>query len=469
MINQKIQDAINNQINNSRILIVEDEAIIALDIESVLHSHGYSNTQIVSSGERCIEEIMENNADLVLMDISLDGDLNGIDTAGIIKERYSTPVIFLTAYSEKIVLQKVKEVSPYGYLIKPINARELYAIVETSLHRNSLDIKVRESELKFRTLFEQSRDAIYICDNKGVIKDINQAMVDLLDYSFEEANGMNISKVFVSQEDVDNIVSGLLINSFVEDYEASLMSKTGKRIDCSISLAVMKGLNGEHQDYQGIIRDITEQKQIQKMIMESVEKERQRIGRDLHDGLGQIITGTGFLCELLIKKLTERDIPELSNAQEIYKLLKEAKDHTRNIARGISPMNIREDGLSLSIKQLCLNMEQLFGISCSLSCDEQIIIEDDMTATHLYYIIMEAANNSLRHGKAENINIEIKMDRNRIIVRVKDDGTGMDENDQNRNEGMGFHIMKYRAGLIGATLNIGRADTGGTLVSCMLK
>jgi len=454
---------------DSKILIVEDEVIIALYIQNVLHKNGYPDTNLVSSGQACLDELKKQRVDLILMDISLDGDMDGVETAEIINKSYDIPIIFLTAYSDNDILQKAKLINPYGYIIKPINAKELYAMVETSMYKHKMDNRLKESEQKFRTLFEQSKDAIILCDRKGLIQTINPSMILMLGYSIEEAEGMHIGEIFADREDLDEILSALFEKGFINDYEGRLRRKDDRAVDCSVTVTALRDEENEIKGYQGIIRDIAERKEMELKIMDSVDRERQRIGRDLHDGLGQILTGTGFLCELLIKKLAGQNIGEEANAREIYRLLNEAKEQTRNIARGLSPVNLGEGGFIVSVQQLCLNIEQLFNIRCSLDYDDDFTIKDENKGVNLYYIIMEALNNAVRHGNARNISVEIRMGEDRTILTVADDGSGLAGTRKSGGNGLGFHIMKYRAGLIGATLNIERGSSRGTLVSCVLK
>ncbi len=464
---------INNttlEAGNSRILLVEDEIIIALYIQNVLTKYGYQKTSIVSNGSDCLKLLKEDEYDLIIMDISIEGDMDGVETASIVNENYDIPLIFLTAYSDSDVLHKAKQANPYGYIIKPINAKELYAMVEMSIYKHRVDIQLKDRELKFRTLFEQSRDGIVLCDRQGVIQDVNISVIELLGTERDELLGVSVDAVFLDEDDVGVIFNSLLQSGYINDYEARMQRKDGTTVECSVTVTVLKNEKGEISGYQGIFRDISERKMVEKKIMDSVDKERQRIGRDLHDGLGQILTGTGFMCELLIKKLLEKEIPEAENAEEIFRLLNDAKEQARSIARGLSPINIGEEGgFGLSLEQLCINYEKLFNISCDLNCEDQFLPSDDLQALNLYYIIMEAANNAVRHGRASRILIEIKKVDGRFSIQIIDNGIGIKKENLQKNSGLGIHTMRYRAGIIGAAIDIASEDSSGTAVTCILK
>ncbi|HQO39278.1 MAG TPA: response regulator, partial [Spirochaetota bacterium] len=141
-----------------RILIVEDQLIIGLDLRLMLESLGYQITGIVGSGEECIEAVRREKPDLVLMDIMLSGEIDGIFTAELINREFDVPIIYLTAHSDENSLVRANLTEPYGYIVKPIDEKYLYSAIEIALHRFKLDRELKKSEIKYRTLFEQSLD-----------------------------------------------------------------------------------------------------------------------------------------------------------------------------------------------------------------------------------------------------------------------------------------------------------------------
>jgi len=136
-----------------RIIIVEDEGIVALQIKTSLEQRGYAVAGIFASGEEVLANINAASADLVLMDMKLQGDLDGIQAADLLHTQYALPVIFLTAHSEEDMIERAKKVEPYGYILKPFNAQELYIAVEVALHKHKID---REKE----KLTKELRDAL---------------------------------------------------------------------------------------------------------------------------------------------------------------------------------------------------------------------------------------------------------------------------------------------------------------------
>jgi len=248
---------------NAKILIVEDEIIIALNIESILKKLGYSVMGIVSSGKDCLKAISHSHPELILMDIILEGDMDGIELAGRVREKDDIPIIFLTAYSDRSSLQKAKQTEPYGYIVKPVNEKDLYTTIETALYRNRVDRKLRESESKYRALFEQSRDAIYLRTPEGVITHVNQALLDLFGYDQESVIGCNINN-FIHTELINQISMNLHIDGFVHNQETVIYNKNSSPMDCLITVTRLSDDHGNVTAYQGIIRDITDSRRSQK-------------------------------------------------------------------------------------------------------------------------------------------------------------------------------------------------------------
>jgi len=137
------------------IFIVEDEAIVADDLRETLISLGYTVAGTAKSGEIALEKVKDLRPDLVLMDIHLAGKIDGVETAGKIHELYEIPVIYLTAYSDKALLDRAKVTEPYGYVIKPYDERELHSVIEMTLYKHSMDDKLKESEDRLRKLNDE--------------------------------------------------------------------------------------------------------------------------------------------------------------------------------------------------------------------------------------------------------------------------------------------------------------------------
>jgi two-component system CheB/CheR fusion protein len=164
-------------------------------------------------------------------------------------------------------------------------------------------------------------------------------------------------------------------------------------------------------------------------------------------------------------RLAEQNRAEAGDAAKIVKLVNEAIHKTRELARGLLPVFSDPEGLMSALQLWAAEVEDLFGVSCRFECERPVLIRDDTAATHLYHIAQEAANNAIKHGNARNILIRLTAEQGRGTLAISDDGKGIVVNPAGT-QGMGLHIMNYRAGMIGGTLEV-RPDTPqGTIVTC---
>ena len=214
------------------------------------------------------------------------------------------------------------------------------------------------------------------------------------------------------------------------------------------------------------IRDITERKHLEKTILEISAREQRRIGQDLHDGLGQHLTGIAFMSKVQEQRLAEKGWPEAGEAAKIVNLVNDAIHKTRELARGLLPVLSDEQGLMSALQQWAGEVEDLFGVRCRFQCFTPVLIHDDTVATHLYYIAREAVNNAIKHGNARQIVIRLAADEHQGALTIQDDGCGIGSFASDH-KGMGLHLMNYRARVVGGSLEVQRVPSGGTVVACV--
>jgi len=205
--------------------------------------------------------------------------------------------------------------------------------------------------------------------------------------------------------------------------------------------------------------------QLEEEIISISEREQQRIGRDLHDGVCQYLAAIGFSASMLKQEL-EREAHNLSKpAGEIADLLQNAAVLTRNLARGLSPVDRDEGGLESALDELASSTSKIAGIPCSFICPEPVPIRDNTQAVHLFRIAQEALSNALKHGHAKSVVIALESADEACSLRVSDDGVGFVHSNGERN-GMGLSIMRYRASMIAGRLEIQSNSPSGTVVIC---
>src|SRR5262245_13034637 len=214
-----------------------------------------------------------------------------------------------------------------------------------------------------------------------------------------------------------------------------------------------------------IVREVTERKRLEKDILEISDREQQRIGQDLHDSLGQNLTGVAFLTRALQERLAKQSLPEAIAAAKVAQLVTQALAQARDLARGLYPVELESDGLAGALRELSVNMEELFHVRCEFHCEPSVTVRNHVAATHLYRICQEAIHNAIKHGKAQHVEIRLTINAERAILSVQDDGIAFTTKPE-RKPGLGLRIMHFRANKIGASLTIELDATGGTLVTC---
>lgn len=218
-----------------------------------------------------------------------------------------------------------------------------------------------------------------------------------------------------------------------------------------------------------------EARELERTVEEISEAEQRRIGQDLHDGLGQHLTGVAFLSKALQQRLHADRRPESADAATINDLVNESIRWTRDLARGLAPMDLDRTSLPESLRDLARKTSRMFNVECSYEGVDGVVLADDNTALNLYRVAQEAVSNGVKHGKAQNIVIDLVTDQE-LQLTIQDDGIGFlhrpDGNHVRRDSagtpisGMGLLVMRYRAGVIGGHLEIDTAPGKGTKVRC---
>ena len=260
---------------DAKILIVEDEGITALEIQNKVESWGYSVVDVVSSGEDAVKIAMERKPNLILMDVVLKEKLTGIEAAKIIKKNQDVPVIYLTAYGDEKTLQNAKLTIPQAYIIKPFEENELKFAVEMALFKHEMEIKLKRSEEKYRTLAENARDIIFIMDLDDRVKYVNNFALKLLGLKPEEILGKSIKNFFpmdVSDKQRSELDKNVQKNTSIRIESKILFPQSEMWLDTQ--LIPLKDKNCKTYGIMGISRDITHRRTIEDALRKSEEKYR---------------------------------------------------------------------------------------------------------------------------------------------------------------------------------------------------
>ncbi len=262
-----------------KIMVVEDESIVAKDIQNRLKKFGYLVPAIASSGEEAIDKAGEINLDLVLMDIRLKGAMDGIEAAQQIYKRFQLPVIYLTAYADEDTLNRAKDTQPFGYILKPFKERELSTTIEITLARHRLERQLKEREQWLATVLRSIADAVITTDLGDRISFMNPAAEMLTGWPLASAAGQSISELLpVDSRAIAALLAtpteGLSMSIASPATEAVLQTRQGEEVPIEFSVTPLDDPQGDRLGMVIVFRNITERLQAQEAVQKQIEQAR---------------------------------------------------------------------------------------------------------------------------------------------------------------------------------------------------
>lgn len=214
-------------------------------------------------------------------------------------------------------------------------------------------------------------------------------------------------------------------------------------------------------------RDVTQQRALERRLLKIADDEQRRIAHDLHDGLGQELTGLAMMAESLALNLDDKNLPESELAKKIAVQLEASQELTRSLARGLRPVEIDSKGLRSALSLLADRTNERYKFQCSFFCAGDADLIDAESATQLYRIAQEAVTNAARHARPSKIEIHLLKSDGELELKIIDDGVGIADLDESQ-AGIGIKSMIYRSDIIGGTLRVESVDEGGTMIACNL-
>ena len=343
--------------------------------------------------------------------------------------------------------------------------------LETAASMFSGVINRVESETKSKTILDTTIDGIITIDENGYIESYNPAAERLFGYSTEEVIGEKVNMLMPEPYRSEH-------DNYLENYkrtgerkiigigrEVTGLNKSGSTFPMYLAVNEMK-FNGRRM-FTGIVSDISQQRELEQELLQSGEHERRRIGQDLHDGLGQMLSGIGMMTRQLAKSLENEEHRMAEKAQEISGFIKEADQYARQLSRGLMPVDIDSRGLATAFTRLIDNAGRMFQVNSRFHENNTPVFEDNSTVEQIYRIGQEAVTNAVKHGNASEVDLILDANDEYVTLEVHDNGKGFPKN-WREHAGMGMKILQFRARLVGGTLEVYDRESGGTILRCTI-
>jgi PAS domain S-box-containing protein len=332
----------------------------------------------------------------------------------------------------------------------------------------------RRGEEALRThgrVLEAMREGVLVLDAHSTIRLVNRALVRLTGYEPAELVGRHGRMLTVLSE-AQYRESIAAADRRLSEADFLQIDGECRRRDGSTFLAnfVVTPIEiGGEKLRLVVMEDVTQRRELEREIIEIANREQRRIGNDLHDGLGQELTGVALMLRGLVGRLVKEDSPSVRDAEEIVSLVNKAIENTRLLARGLSPISVERGGLPSALRALASRMRETYGTQVRFRSRiwPQLAL-DSGASNHIYRIAQEALNNAIKHGRASEVLIDLQVNGTSVACSITDNGIGFAPG-AGLASGMGLKIMRYRATMLGGEVFIERREEGGTrvILSCL--
>lgn len=346
--------------------------------------------------------------------------------------------------------------------------RQYIAIRADITERKRMEEALRENEQRMRAIVETAVEGIITIDERGIVESVNPAACRMFGYAPDEVVGRNVSLIMPSPHRDQH-----------EDYLANYLSTgqariigigrelEGQRKDGTVfpmELSVSEVRLGDRRLFTGLIRDISERRELEQTVANAGEQERTRIARELHDGLGQQIGGLLFLMNGLHRDLQSANVPQAEIVGQLCAELGTALTQARRLAHDLYAVSPTPEGLVEALENLVERVNADRRVECRFAGEKNVRVQNPTAASHLYRIAQEATHNALKHSQAARIDIELRQVNVGLELRVRDNGIGFPADQATH--GLGLRTMEQRARLVSGRLKIHPHPAGGVEVLC---
>jgi PAS domain S-box-containing protein len=458
------------------IVLLEDDPSDAELIQLQLAQQGRKLECLHVSSESEYRAALQHAPDLVLADYTLPG-FDGLAALRIVRDLHpDVPFIFVSgSLGEERAIEALKS-GATDYVLKD-RLQRLGSVVHRALaearerrERRSAQAALEGQRVLLGTLIDSLPDLVYAIDREQRLTVVNRAMIDRLQQPRLSLLGEPLNK-FMAGDEADEHnhqdVHVLKTGRRIVDLEQASVGKDGDvHWYLTSKIPLRDPFSGAVMGLVCTIRDITARKELEQEILEISNREQRRLGSDLHDGLGQELTGLSLLLKGLEVQFSREAPVYLPQTKKINELLAHTIQSTRSLARGLAPVNLERGGLPEALRHLAARCGDLYGMECLFDNAALRLPElDEGSATHLYRIAQEATTNAARYAQASHLKISLRTTARKLQLEVMDDGIGLSKGLASRPPGMGLKIMEYRARMMGGTIAFDEPSGNGTTVT----
>lgn len=462
------------------IVCLEDDARDAeLARRELLQSMRIRSWRTAASRGEFVDALDARPPDLILADYSLP-NFDGREALQIARRTCpQVPFIFLSGtLGEELAIETLK-LGATDYVIKDRMSRLApavhRAIAEAAAVRSRTEAQAAHAVqgAMLKRIVDAIPDLIYAVDRDSRITVANQAVLGILRRKTQAVIGHAVNEFAdLLGRLVDDDADQKLMNSrlAITDREFQWRDADGaQRYRIYSKLPLADPVTNSVSGLVVVSRDITDSRLLERAVLEIMEREQRRVGSDLHDGLGQELTGLGLMIKGLETELEREDSRHLPQVRKIGEVLRDAFASAHSLAKALAPTHLERGEIFVAIEQLARHCTSLFGVPCEAHGEANLgVALQDSAASHLYRIAQEATVNAAKHANASRIVIRLARLGAELRLSIVDDGIGFDPQRQDSKLGMGLRTMAYRARMLGGSLSTTRGPNGGTRVECRI-
>jgi len=428
------------------------------------------NVTTASTLAEALDHVVEGKLDIVMLDLTLP-DSSGLETfESLHHASQDLPIVVVSGYAEESLAIAAVRQGAQDYLLKEsLSSTLLSRSLLYAIERNQLKLKLKANEERLRQVTENMGEVFWLHEVASwKLLYVSPSYETVWGRSRDELVQGNLAWTeTVHPKDRERVVQALATKMIQrptsEEYRIQLPDGSIRWIrDRGVPI-----LNGSDEVYRvaRIAEDVTQQRVLQREVIEATTLEQQRISHDLHDSVGQELTGLSYMARSLVDRLSKQSPAEAALANEILDVTRNALIEVRRAISGLLPVELDADGLMEALRKFTASVQDRVNIPCHFYCETPTPVDDIEVAVHLFRIVQESVNNAIKHGNPTEILVRLEENDRVLRLQVTDNGKGIDGFVE-QSEGMGFRIMRYRANTIGATFDVESAIGVGTTVTC---